>query len=183
MVPEDECQQNYPGKSAPEHSAQLSPTGSGPAHVVLGENVTLASLNVEAGGSLSGGSVTATRSLGWTGGSIASKINMSARSVGHIDGSDTKQFNGLFNNCGYGELVGDATLAGGGRFDWTGGTVGENASLTIAEGSSMRLTGPAAKELQGDVIKRGKAFYLSMAVPVPATGPLVFVGDARFLNV
>jgi hypothetical protein len=183
LVPEDECQQNYLGKSAPEHSAQLSPTGSGPAHVVLGENVTLASLNVEAGGSLSGGSVTATRSLGWTGGSIASKINMSAGSVGHIDGPDTKQFNGLFNNCGYGELVGDATLAGGGRFDWTGGTVGENASLTIAEGSSMRLTGPAAKELQGDVIKRGKAFYLSMAVPVPATGPLVFVGDAGFLNV
>jgi hypothetical protein len=127
LVPKDECQQNYPGKSAPEHSAQLSPTGSGPAHVVLGENVTLASLNVEAGGSLSGGSVTATRSLGWTGGSIASKINMSARSVGHIDGSDTKQFNGLFNNCGYGELVGDATLTGGGRFDWTGGTVGDGA--------------------------------------------------------
>jgi hypothetical protein len=58
----------------------------------------------------------------------------------------------------------------------------ESASLDIDEGSPMRLTGPAAKELQGDVINRGKATYVSKAAPAPATGPLTFVGYAKFFN-
>lgn len=84
--------------------------------------------------------------------------------------------------CGYGVLEGEGTLTGGGRFDWLGGTVGDSAILTIAEDSTMRLTGRAEKRLHGVVTNRGSAFYLSKAAPAPATGPLVFANDARFVN-
>ena len=79
-------------------------------------------------------------------------------------------------------LEGEATFTGGGRFDWLGGTVGDSAILQIADDSSIRLTGPAAKELRGVVTNRGNAYYVSKAAPAPATGPLVFVNNARFVN-
>ena len=112
--PEDECQQKYPGKEDPDDTAVLAPA-SGPAHVILGENITLDSLIVEPGSSLTGGSVTLNRSLGWTGGSLGTRVNMSAGSVGNIDGPAPKHFDGIFNNRGNLSLGPDATLtiAGG----------------------------------------------------------------------
>lgn len=107
--PKDECQQKYPGKDAPDDTAVLSPA-SAPAHVTLGEGITLDSLNLEAGSSLTGGSVTLNRSLGWTGGSLHTKVNMSAGSVGNIDGPATKQLNGVLDNRGTLNLGPDAAL-------------------------------------------------------------------------
>src|SRR3712207_5860967 len=45
--PKDECQENYPGKQNPDDHALIKATPSGPSHVKLGENVTLASLSLD----------------------------------------------------------------------------------------------------------------------------------------
>jgi hypothetical protein len=83
---------------------------SDPAHVKLRGKITLTLLNVEAGASLTGGKATLSRSLGWTGGTLATKLIMSAGSVGNIDGPETKQLGGVFNSRGSVSLRPDAAL-------------------------------------------------------------------------
>jgi hypothetical protein len=84
--------------------------------------------------------------------------------------------------CGLGELVGEGTLQGGGQFKWTGGVISEGANLTIADDSSMAISGTAAKELRGTLTNKGKARFTSRAAPAPASGPVWFVGESRFFN-
>jgi hypothetical protein len=69
--PKDSCQQKYPGKEATDDTATIEGLDSGPSAVSLGENITLASLNLgkgPTGASVTGGGLTLDRGLGWTGG-------------------------------------------------------------------------------------------------------------------
>jgi fibronectin-binding autotransporter adhesin len=90
--------------------------------------------------------------------------------------------------CNRPSLTGTGTMQGGGKFLWAGGYVGTGLSgatdkLTIAEGSKMALTGQAPKQLLGTIVNRGAASFVSKAAPAPATGPLVFGTNGRFVNV
>ncbi len=91
------------------------------------------------------------------------------------------------DECSTGRLQGAGTLDGGGRLKWVSGyvgtgTTGANDDLTIAQGSKMALTGAASKELRGKLTNRGTATYVSPAAPAPATGPLNFGANGRFVN-
>ncbi len=46
----------------------------------------------------------------------------------------------------------------------------------------MALTGAASKELRGKLTNRGTATYVSPSAPAPATGPLNFGANGRFVN-
>jgi hypothetical protein len=60
--PEGDCKQTYPGKSASDDQAIIKRTASAPAHVALGEDITVASLSLEGDGvSLTGGHVDTSR--------------------------------------------------------------------------------------------------------------------------
>jgi hypothetical protein len=91
------------------------------------------------------------------------------------------------DGCSTGKLQGAGTLGGGGRINWVSGYVGTgstgaNDRLAIADGSKLVLTGPAPKRLQGTITNRGATFFLSKPAPEPATGPLVFGSNGRFVN-
>ncbi len=62
------------------------------------------------------------------------------------------------------------------------GSTGAADDLTIAAGSKMSLSGQAPKQLQSKLTNRGAAFFLSKPAPEPATGPLVFSTNGRFVN-
>lgn len=99
--PKDQCQENYPGKQAPDDSAAIAATPSGPSHVGLGEDISLASLSLNGPGvSLTGGNVTVTRSFTWTGGRLESNITTAMFSFSSIDGNDTKLLSGNITNNG-----------------------------------------------------------------------------------
>ncbi|MDQ4128671.1 MAG: hypothetical protein M3151_12105, partial [Actinomycetota bacterium] len=89
--------------------------------------------------------------------------------------------------CSTGRLTGTGTLDGGGRLTWVSGYIGTGSTgaaddLTIAAGSRMSLNGQAPKQLQSKLTNRGAAFFLSKPAPEPATGPLVFSTNGRFVN-
>jgi len=91
------------------------------------------------------------------------------------------------DGCTTGRLQGTGTLGGGGRLEWVSGYMGTGNTgatddLTIAQGSKMALTGRASKQLLGSITNRGTATFVSPAAPAPATGPLVFGGNGRFVN-
>lgn len=46
----------------------------------------------------------------------------------------------------------------------------------------MALTGSSVKQLQGTLTNRGTATFVSPAAPAPATGPLVFGSNGKFIN-
>ena len=167
----DECQQNYPDKSAPDDSAQLAPTGSIPAHVILGENLTLASLNVEAGSWLTDGKVTVTRSLGWTGGSLGARLEMAAWSVGNIDGPDTKQLNGLLNNRGSVSLAPDARLGLVG-----GANVNNFGTFTAQHGA--RISGLPGCVDSAVINNSGTFMVTSGLIPLPGTDTVTVSGTS-----
>lgn len=91
------------------------------------------------------------------------------------------------DGCSTGRLQGTGTLGGGGSLQWVSGYVGTGNTgaaddLTIAQDSTIYLTGPAPKQLLGKLTNQGAAFLLSKPAPEPATGPLVFGANGRFVN-
>src|SRR5215210_956795 len=87
--PKDSCQQKYPGKEATDDTATIEGLDSGPSAVSLGENMTLASLNLgkgPTGSSVTGGGLTLNRGLGWTGGTLKTNVTLTANSVGTVGG-------------------------------------------------------------------------------------------------
>lgn len=91
------------------------------------------------------------------------------------------------DGCSTGRLQGTGTLGGGGGLKWVSGYVGTGNTgaaddLTIAQDSEISLNGPAPKQLLGKLTNQGAAFFLSKPAPEPATGPLVFSTNGRFVN-
>ncbi|MGH3147747.1 MAG: hypothetical protein ACRDTR_18285, partial [Rubrobacter sp.] len=132
--PKDSCQEKYPGKEAPDDTATIEGLDSGPSAVTLGENITLASLNLgrgPTGAAVTGGSLTLNRGLGWTGGTLNTKVNLTANSVGTVGGFDYKELKGEINNSGRLNLdSGTLSLASAAKIDNTG-------TFSIAKGSKV----------------------------------------------
>jgi hypothetical protein len=101
--PKDSCQEKYPGKEAADDTATIQGLNSGSAGVTLGENITLASLNLgkgPTGASITGGGLTLNRGLGWTGGNLRTNVTLTSASVGTISGYDYKALDGKIQNGG-----------------------------------------------------------------------------------
>lgn len=99
--PKDSCQEKYPGKEATDDTATIEGLDSGPSSVTLGENITLASLNLgrgPTGASVTGGGLTLDRGLNWTGGTLKTKVNLTGNSVGVLSGLDYKELDGELQN-------------------------------------------------------------------------------------
>jgi fibronectin-binding autotransporter adhesin len=111
---------------------------------------------------------------------VTDLASMALTGAFNLDPGATFELGSCSGQCGYGQLTGEGTLGGGGRFKWTGGVIGDGGNLTIADGSSMVVSGPANKELKGTITNKGKATLISSAAA--PSGPLAFIGAARFFN-
>jgi hypothetical protein len=160
--PKDSCQQKYPGKEAADDTATIEGLASGPAGVTLGENITLASLNLgkgSTGASVTGGGLTLNRGLRWTGGTLKTNVTLTANSVGMVAGYDYTELNGEIRNGG--RLVVDSgtlNLANAAKIDNTG-------TLSLGKGSRVRglvccLTPPT-------INSTGTIEVVSSVIPLP----------------
>lgn len=131
---EGACQQKYPGSEASDDSATIEGLPGGPSTVTLGEDITLASLNLGrglTGASVTGGSLTLNQGLNWTGGTLRTDVTLTANSVGTVSGSDYKELNGVMNNGGRLNLdSGILHLANAAKINNTG-------TFSIAKGSEI----------------------------------------------
>jgi hypothetical protein len=160
---------------------------------------TIRSMGLRAGGTvhvesgkleLRSGAATIPADSKITGGSVVFTEGQKATMAGTFSvGPEAELQLGSCTNsgCSIGRLEGTGTLGGGGRFEWVSGDVGTGVTgatdnLTIAEGSKLAFTGRAPKQLKGKVTNRGTASFISPAAPAPATGPLVFGTNGRFVN-
>jgi hypothetical protein len=91
--PKNHCQPTYPGKEATDDQANVTRTPSAPAHVTLGEDVSLGSLTLGEGASIRGGSISVLNNFSWTGGTLYNEVALGAGSSGAITGSDLKTLN------------------------------------------------------------------------------------------
>jgi fibronectin-binding autotransporter adhesin len=98
----------------------------------------------------------------------------------NLERGATFELGSCSGTCGYGQLVGEGTLGGGGQFKWTGGVIGESGDLTIADDSSMLISGTAPKELRGKITSKGRTNFVSKAAS--PSGPVAFIGASRFFN-
>jgi hypothetical protein len=99
--PEGNCKQTYPGKSASDDQAIIKRNASAPAHVALGEDMTVSSLSLEGEGvSLTGGNITVSNNLNWTGGVLDIDVTTGTASVNIIDGPADKVLAGDLTNNG-----------------------------------------------------------------------------------
>jgi fibronectin-binding autotransporter adhesin len=132
--PKDSCQQKYPAKEAADDTATIEGLDSGPSAVTLGENITLASLNLgkgPTGASVTGGGLTLDRGLNWTGGTLETKVNLTGSSVGVVSGFDYKELDGEIQNGGRLFIdSGTLNLANASKIDNTG-------TFSIAKGSRV----------------------------------------------
>jgi hypothetical protein len=113
---------------------------------------------------------------------VTDLANMALTGPVNLDPKATLELGSCSDQCGMGKLVGAGTLQGGGRFNWIGGVIGASGDLTIAKGSRMTIAGTANKELQGRITNEGDARFVSDPAPKPASGPLAFIGAAKFRN-
>jgi fibronectin-binding autotransporter adhesin len=111
---------------------------------------------------------------------VTDLASMALTGAFNLERGATFELGSCSGQCGNGQLVGEGTLGGGGRFKWTGGVIGESGNLTIADDSSMSISGPANKELKGTITNKGRATFVSSAAS--PSGPLAFVKAARFFN-
>lgn len=88
--PKNHCQPTYPGKEATDDQANVTRTPSAPAHVTLGEDITLGSLTLGEGASIRGGSISVLNNFSWTGGTLYTEVALGAGSSGAITGPDLK---------------------------------------------------------------------------------------------
>jgi fibronectin-binding autotransporter adhesin len=111
---------------------------------------------------------------------VTDLASMALTGAFNLERGATFELGSCSGQCGYGQLVGEGTLGGGGQFKWTGGVIGESGNLTIADDSSMAISGPANKELKGTITNKGRATFVSSAAS--PSGPLAFIEAARFFN-
>jgi hypothetical protein len=203
--PKDQCQENYPGKQNPDDSAAIAATPSGPSHVALGENVTVASLSLNGPGvSLTGGNVTASNSFTWTGGRLESNITTGMFSFNSIDGNDTKVLSGNITNNGILSLgsvpvniSAGSAITNNGRFSATEGAlisgmtccvnpprVNNNGSFVV---SNPILPLPVGDEVTvdnvafnaGGTVDTGDGVLELRSAPSQVNAGTRFVGDGR----
>lgn len=160
--PKDECQENYPGKENPDDHALIKATGSGPAHVILGKDVSLASLVLEGEGvSLTGGSVRVKSSFSWTGGSLDTNITTNALTLSSIDGRATKVLNSNITNNGL-LLMGPVPVGIG-----SGSKIINNGRLSASEGAL--ISGVSCCVNAPRIENNGKFTVSDPIVPLPGS--------------
>jgi hypothetical protein len=160
--PKDSCQQKYPGKEATDDTATIEGLDSGPSAVTLGENITLASLNLgrgPTGASVTGGGLTLDRKLDWTGGTLKTNVTLTANSVGTISGYDYTELNGEIQNGG--RLIVDSgtlNLANAAKIDNTG---------TLGLGKGSRVNGLVCCLTPPTINSTGTIEVVSSVIPLP----------------
>jgi hypothetical protein len=171
--PENQCQENYPGKQAPDDSASIARTPSAPAHVTLGEDVTLASLSLNGEGvSLTGGNVTVSSSFNWTGGSLDSNITTGDLSISSIDGQVTKVLSGNITNNGILSLGNVPVTIG------AGSKITNNRRFSAMEGAL--INGLTCCVNPPQVINNGRFAVSDPIVPLPGSDQ-VTVDNVAFI--
>lgn len=132
---EGSCQQNYPGKEATDDTATIEGLPGGPSAVTLGEDLTLASLNLgrgPTGAAVTGGGLTLNQGLNWTGGTLTTQVTLTANSVGTVGGSDFKKLDGAIHNGGRLNLdSGILSLANAAKINNSG-------TFSVAKGSQVQ---------------------------------------------
>ena len=99
--PKNQCKQSYPSMGASDDDAVIAyQPGKTPPHVVLGDNLSLGSVTLSGPGSLTGGSIDVSKSFSWSGGTLATPVEMGAFAAGVIDGKVDKTLSATITNSG-----------------------------------------------------------------------------------
>jgi hypothetical protein len=157
---EDDCKETYPGKSASDDEAIIKRTASAPAHVALGEDITVASLGLQGEGvSLTGGHITVTNNLNWTGGGLDIDVTAGLLSFNNIDGSATKVLSG--------DLLDNGILSQGNVpvIIGAGSRIVNNGRYSSAEGALISVMTCCVDAPR--VVNKGRFVVSSPLLPLP----------------